>query len=1027
MGGVTRKPLAVLWRACVVTCLAASIGSDAGVLGGRSLLSAEPVKKPVKKSAKKTPRSPLEPVAALGEFELHPGFRIELAAAEPEVIDPVALRFDENGRMWVVEMGDYPNGPARGGRPLSRVRCLEDKDGDGRYETSCVFADGLLFATGIQPWDRGVLVTVAGELLYLVDSDGDGVADSRETWYSGFEQQNPQLRANHPTFAMDNRIYVANGLRGGVVATRRSVWAGRSKPVSVSGRDFRFDPRSGVCEAVNGNGQFGLTFDDMGRRFVCSNRNPCRQVVLAGEYMARNPHLAISEVMHDVVTAGAASRIHPISNIWLTSNLHEGQFTAACGVTVYRGGFLGDALSGNVFTCDPTGNLVHREVMSESGASLVGRPGRSEVEFLASRDEWFRPVNMALGPDGALYVVDMYRAVVEHPQWVPDELKDRPDNYSGNDRGRIYRIVPVDHVVGDRNGVSPGLGKLGIGELVEQLRSENGWRRDTAARLIYQRQDKAAVVPLEKLVADVRSAVGRIHAMWALEGLGALTVAVIALALSADDDRVVIHALRLCEPHLEAHPGLLDRIELKRLEAPALRFQWLLSQSHHPDWSSVSRSQGRCRRAVRVCLDRPCDVWTRRALVAGCGRHGLVLLAAVLEGWSERRVIRFDEVLATVGWIAETIGGRGDGEEVTAALELLDPEQVIGVGGRGWAEVQLVGLAGLDAGLRRGNRSLGNPPGRFGRRRLSAMWKQIVKWSLDESDPDRRVGSRGLASGLLRSAAGSVAVPALLGSLRRGNLSALRTLSHFGDEQIGPAVLAAYPDLTAAGRRAALDVLIADPARAMQLMEAMGRGTVSRADLDPGRVDRLRRHGDAGVRKRALVVLASLVPEARRSVLAAYQASLEVDGDPRRGREVFRKNCTACHRVDRLGVEVAPDISDSRRWTRQQLMLSILDPNRAVDSNFFSYSLVTSSGLVHTGLVASETSAAVSIRQPEGKSVRVLRADIKLLKSNGISLMPEGLEKNISVAQMSDLLSFLKNWRYLDGRVPAKVPGRSRK
>ncbi len=207
------------------------------------------------------PASPLGAVASLSQFRLHPKFRLELAASEPQVIDPVAMRFDENGRMWVVEMGDYPNGPAAGERPLSRVRWLEDTDGDGRYETSRVFADGLLFATGIQPWAGGILVTAAGELLYLADTDGDGVADVRQTWYAGFKQENPQLRANHPTFALDNRIYVANGLRGGVVAAKRKEWAGKSKPVAISGRDFRFNPLTGVCEAVNGNGQFGLTFD----------------------------------------------------------------------------------------------------------------------------------------------------------------------------------------------------------------------------------------------------------------------------------------------------------------------------------------------------------------------------------------------------------------------------------------------------------------------------------------------------------------------------------------------------------------------------------------------------------------------------------------------------------------------------------------------------------------------------------------------------------------------------------------------
>ncbi len=964
---------------------------------------------------RKSPASPLGAVASLSEFRLHPDFRIELAAAEPQVIDPVALRFDENGRMWVVEMGDYPNGPAAGGRPLSRVRWLEDTDGDGRYETSRVFADGLLFATGVQPWADGILVTVAGELLYLADTDGDGVADVRQTWYAGFKQENPQLRANHPTFALDNRIYVANGLRGGVVAAKRAEWAGKSKPVAISGRDFRFNPLNGVCESVNGNGQFGLTFDDLGRRFVCSNRNPCRHVVLAGGYLSANPRLAVPEVMHDVVTPGAASRIFPISRIWVTSNLHEGQFTAACGVTIYRGGLLGEQAQGNAFICDPTGNLVHREVLSPLGVTLAGKPGRPKVEFLASRDQWFRPVNMEVGPDGALYVVDMYRAVVEHPQWVPAELKDRPDNYSGNDRGRIYRIVPADHATADRNAAAPGLGRVVGARLVAELTSGNGWRRDTAARLIYQKQDRSVVKELERLASDQDQVIGRIHALWALNGLNALTPELIGPALASTDSRVVVQALRLCESHLPTHPELLGKVNQRQIGTPAVRFQWLLSQFRHPGWLKASTAGPLVERAVAACLATPCDSWTRMALVAGCGRHGLVLLRRLVRSTAGRPEVRFGELRELVETISETIGRGGDPREVAGALDLLDPARRIGKE-PAWSSVHLAGLAGLDTGLRSGGRSLGNPPGAFGTKRLAAIWRTVVQWSARSREPV--LGP--VATRLLRSGPEDLVVPVLLEQFADGDLVALGALSAFKRPEIGRGVLKRYPSLTAAGRRMALDVLTVDPARAVLLLEAIGRGGVARADLDPSRVDRLRRHADAGVRKRAESILADLVPKARRTVLERYRVSLEQGGDPRRGREVFRKNCTACHRVDRLGVDVAPDISDTRRWTPQQLLLSILDPNRAVDSNYFSYSVVTNSGVVHTGLVASETPTAVSLRQPEGKTVRLLRSDIEVVKSNGISLMPEGLEKNVSREQMSDLLSFLKNWRYLDGRIPVR-------
>ncbi len=964
------------------------------------------------------PASPLNPVAALAEFRLHPGYRIEIAAAEPQVVDPVAVRFDENGRMWVVEMGDYPNGPPKGEPPRSRVRWLEDTDGDGRYETSRVFAEGLLFATGLQPWNDGVLVTVAGEVLFLADRDGDGVADVRETWYSGFKQENPQLRANHPTFAMDNRVYVANGLRGGMVTPRRAVKGKKSKAVSISGRDFRFDPLAGGCEPVNGNGQFGLTFDDLGRRFVCSNRNPCRHVVLAGRYLEGNPHLAVAATVHDVVTPGAVSRVFPVSRTWVTSTLHEGQFTAACGVTIYRGHLLGPDCSGNAFVCDPTGNLVHRERLSREGVTLAGSPGRRGVEFLASRDEWFRAVNLEVGPDGALYVVDMYRAVVEHPQWVPEELKNRPDNYAGNDRGRIYRIVPVGHVTANRDEAAPALGRLSGSKLVAELSHPNGWRRDTAARLIYQRQDRGAIPALQRLATASKDVIGRIHALWALDGLGETSAELIGTALSAADDRVVVQALILSETLLREHPQLLGQVAVERLAAAPLRFQYLLSQRRHPDWDDSQTAVPLVKVAVNACLQTPMDSWTREAVVAGAGRFGSVLLAELIKSASAKDECRFKELRLLVKSIAETIGRRSDSQEVAATLKLLSPQSEIAEGEE-WARVQLSGLQGLDDGLRSGGRSLARLPDPVDRDRLARLWTTLLEWlaASPSGDVAREV------TVLLRSGPPGRVVEPLLKRFRGGDIEALRTLRDFAGGRIGQVVLEKYAGMTAASRRLALDVLMSDPERAALLLEAIEKGRIVRADIDPARVTRLRDYKDKGIRERARQILSGLVPAARRLVIREYQEVLKHAGNPKRGREIFRKNCAACHRVEKIGVDVAPDIADSRRRTREQLLLSILDPNRAVDNNYFSYSLVTNAGRVLTGIVASETPTTVTLRQAEGKVVRVLRDDIEVLKSNGISLMPEGLEKNISQAQMADLLNFLKNWRYLDGRVPIKVPG----
>src|SRR5947209_7581673 len=425
----------------------------------------------VPEPARKTAWSPEQAQAA---FKVAPGLKVELVASEPQIESPVAMAFDEDGRLFVVEMLDYPNGPAKGQPPEGRVKLLEDRDGDGVYETSHVYADKLLYANGVLPWKDGPIVTVAPRIMHLRDTNHDGVVDERDVLYEGFSTENPQLRVSFPTLGPDGWIYVANGLRGGTVRSGRSK---DSPVVKLGGQDFRFDPIHGREEAISGMGQYGLTFDDWNHRFVCDNHHHIRHVVLPNRYLKRNPYLAVPAVLEDTSeleasVPGAGARVYAISKNWTTSNLHAGRFTAACGVYVYRGSLLPDPYRGAAFTCEPTGNLVHCETLTPNGATFRSRPPKEGTEFLASSDDWCRPVFVTTGPDDAMYVVDMDRAVIEHPEWMPAELKNRPDLVWGKHSGRIWRIVPE----GDTpRPPKPQLSRATSAELVKLLGDPREW------------------------------------------------------------------------------------------------------------------------------------------------------------------------------------------------------------------------------------------------------------------------------------------------------------------------------------------------------------------------------------------------------------------------------------------------------------------------------------------------------------------------------------------------------------------------
>lgn len=543
-----------------------------------SVLAAEPIPNP-----EELPRIPPKSLEGAQEaFQVREGFRVELAAGEPEVVDPVAIAFDERSRLFVVEMRGYPE---RREQALGRIKLLEDRDGDGRYETAKVFAEGLKWPTGIACWKRGIFVAASPDILYFGDTNDDGVADERRVVFTGFgagqRRLNMQALVNGLQWGPDGRIYGSTAANGGVV---KLIGQDR-KALTLRGADFSFDPISLDLRAESGTGQYGLTFDDYGRRYLCSNSRHLMAVMYSSPTVrARGmPHPLV-----DIPVDGGAAEVFRISKVepWRVVRTRwrvqgkvrgpvegggraAGYFTSASGLAVYRGHAFPKEYRGNVFVGDVGSNLVHRKVIEfpRDRTQPVARraAGEEKREFLASPDNWFRPVQCANGPDGALYVVDMYRETIEHPWSLPESIKKHLDLYSGNDRGRIWRIVPRNH----RRELPQVRGEDERGQLVISMGHENGWVVETASRLLLERKPadlRASVGGLVGSQVATRTRVPAIHLFARSEGLGWF-----GPGLLTDKDPVVrATAMRLCAPKL------LNSVDWAKDPDPRVRFELAL-------------------------------------------------------------------------------------------------------------------------------------------------------------------------------------------------------------------------------------------------------------------------------------------------------------------------------------------------------------------------------------------------------------------------------------------------------------------
>ena len=924
------------------------------------------------------PRSPAD---ALKAIRVEPGFAVELMASEPLVHDPIGFDWGADGRLWVVEMGDYPLGIDGKGKHGGQVRVLEDRDGDGRYDKVTVFLDELGFPTGVLPWRKGAIVACPPEVFYAEDLDGDGKADRREVLFTGFVEGNQQHRANGFDVGLDGWVYGANGESGGTI---RSAKTGKETP--INGRDFRFRPDTGEFEAESGLTQYGRHRDDWGRWFGNANPTWAWQYVLADADLARNPHFAPPDPRQILEPD---TRLYPISPTVARFNEPHtaGHATSANSPTPYRDDLFGPAFDGSLFVSDPVHNLVHRMVLEPEGSSFRGvrAPADAGREFLASADPCFRPTMLRTGPDGALWIADMYRSVIEHPEWIPDDWEKTLDLRAGAEQGHIYRVRPS----GSKARAGPNLARLDAGGLVTALDSPNGWRRDNAQRLLLQRADPAAIAPLRALAVRSDRPKTKVQAIWTLANLGELDESTALATLADARPEVRINAVQAARPLLNTMPRVGEAVAHLADDADAeVRLRVALALG---DWEDRRAGEALARLARRPGGDG----WSRAAILSSAVPHARALVAAVCRAGDPEPDLA---LVAPLVYLAVVSPGREAVEALTEGLAT--PARA---GGQ-FAPWQFAALAGLLEGGDRVNR----PRDAGLDRRVAPLRAAAVALAGDDAagEADRLLAVRVL--GLAPAAGDREALAALLRPQVPVGIqeAAVIALGRSGERTVAESWLNAWKGYSPQVRAAILDTLLGRETWTTDLLAAVEDGRVAAGDLDPARRQGLVGHRDPAVRARAAALFAQQSAP-REQVIAAFRPALKEKGDAAAGARVFGKLCVSCHRVGGVGVEVGPDLAALNDKSPESLLVAILDPNRAFEAKFASYLVATTDGRVLDGLIASETANALTLRRAEGKDEVLLRTRIEQLSGSGRSLMPEGLEKDLSARDLADLIAFV--------------------
>ena len=936
---------------------------------------------------------PRTPQAAGKTFQLtDDALAIELVASEPDVQSPVAIAWDADGKMFVAEMIGYPETEGQG-----RIRRLEDRDGDGHYELSTVFADRLNFPTSVLPHRDGILVTAAPDILFLSDTDGDGVADLRRVEWTGFGTGSQQLRANALHRGLDNWIYGANGRCGGIL---RRPEEPASAGVDIHGRDFRFDLEKKKIEAIAGQSQFGQAHNDWGDRFLNWNTIPVRQVVVPQLYLKHRDDLRPLAV-RDTAPAGASPQVFPISPPPAQFNGERADhYNALCGLTVYRGAKLDNDYQNDAFVCESLTNLILHRHLAAEGPVYVSRRAEDERAFLASTDSWFHPVNLATGPDGGLYVADFYRQYVEHPRYVASETaREETPWQRGKDRGRIWRIRSRS---APHSATTPRLSKASTEQLIETLDHPNGWWRDTAQRLLVERQDPQAIPLLQKFLAQANSPQGKIHAAWTLHGLGGLSPNLVQQMLESEHAQVRRQGIRLGAATWDENPKIAEMLCGLHTDPEAVvRFELALALAEHNDPRSIA--------SLRSLAERDyADRWISEAVLAADCVVPLIARLATNRDWqASLSAPQLDFLVRAGRRLGMTTKTNAVRENITQLLAS-DAMRTLSDAAR---TLLLAGLArAVDARDGDLKALLSECPPAV-QQPLRQSFKEAARLYQQQSVPN---AIRVALVNLLAAGPENEAAPLFEKVLRTSSdplllQAAARGLGRLGKAQYWLPIYAEWDGLSRQSRQSILHSAPGSAAHRDALYAALSEGQITPQEIPFAVAATLSQQGEAAERARFVAMLKTEANADRTQVLRNFADVETLTGNIERGGALFSQHCQSCHAMLGRGRGRGPDLSGAGRRTAADLLRDILDPSQTISPDYLQYEVTTRGGKVFTGLITEETDTALSLCDAQGKITPIARDELLEMRALPTSLMPNGVETKIDHQAMADLIAFLRN------------------